>query len=262
MNERDQVIAYLREQPMLHLVHLKFLGLYRDRVDYAYRQTDDGAGVMILYPPPAILWDAQTYKRAHAVIMPTANTPNAARELLSSVQELFEVGSPLIFKFCDAMTREVFQSAYIMKPARTFTSYTNAADEAYVPDPTVVISEGVREDCAPFFLANGYDEDELARIHEDGAFTCHVEQDDAPVSACLCFKNYARYWEIGGVHTREDARGQGYARRVVTTALHTLITNGMTARYQTDAANAASVGLAKALGLRAFLSFEHWRTSK
>jgi ribosomal protein S18 acetylase RimI-like enzyme len=68
-------------------------------------------------------------------------------------------------------------------------------------------------------------------------------------------------WEIGGVHTIPSARRRGLARRVVQTALATLLATGRTPRYQVEATNTASIQLAEALDLAVCLRFEHYTSS-
>jgi RimJ/RimL family protein N-acetyltransferase len=84
------------------------------------------------------------------------------------------------------------------------------------------------------------------------------------VSACFVFANFdapaepLRIWEIAGLHTVEGERHKGYARQVVETALHLLRAQGTIPRYQIREDNVPSMRLAESVGLRQFLTTEHF----
>ena len=55
------------------------------------------------------------------------------------------------------------------------------------------------------------------------------------------------------------ARRQGYARRVVQSAVHSLLQLELQPRYQVHEANGPSIALAEQIGLNRFVTVAHWR---
>jgi len=91
----------------------------------------------------------------------------------------------------------------------------------------------------------------------DSAFICRVAIGGRLRSVCIGYESYGQVWEIGGVITPEPYRGQGYAQRVVSTAISVLAEKSLVPRYQAEIGNHPSLSLARRLGLRHFLTLEH-----
>jgi GNAT superfamily N-acetyltransferase len=91
------------------------------------------------------------------------------------------------------------------------------------------------------------------------AFT--IYRDTAAVAACFAYPNFGSVYEIAGVYTIPSARRQGYARQLVESALHMLALRQCIPRYQVHEDNYASIRLAEAIGLRRFVTIEHWLTT-
>jgi GNAT superfamily N-acetyltransferase len=66
-----------------------------------------------------------------------------------------------------------------------------------------------------------------------------------------------RVYEIGGVYSLPEARRKGYARKLVETALHTLVRGGARPCEQVPELNQPSIRLAEAIGLEPFVTTEH-----
>ena len=80
-----------------------------------------------------------------------------------------------------------------------------------------------------------------------------LEQEKAPRSVCFAFKNHGRIWEVGGVVTPVQYRGQGLAAKVVRSSLAELQRRRLVPRYQVNEDNLPSLRLAASVGLRQFL---------
>jgi predicted GNAT family acetyltransferase len=109
---------------------------------------------------------------------------------------------------------------------------------------------------------NGYAAGEMKAYFDRGAFSCTVYKGDDPISTCFCFPNFGKVWEIAGVHTVQDHRRQGYARKVVETASSVLLGRDYMLRYQMHESNVPSIQLAESVGLERFLTTEHFLTHK
>ena len=68
-------------------------------------------------------------------------------------------------------------------------------------------------------------------------------------------------WQVGGVVTSAEYRRKGLGARVVRTALAELNERGLKPRYQVEERNAASVALARSVGLAPFVTITHYLTS-
>ena len=64
--------------------------------------------------------------------------------------------------------------------------------------------------------------------------------------------------EIAGVYAIPSERRKGYARLLVESALHTLTLRQCIPRYQVHEDNHASIQLAEKIGLRRFVTMDHW----
>ena len=111
------------------------------------------------------------------------------------------------------------------------------------------------------FESQGHPRDWLLPLLASGrAFACALEHDGEPRSVCIAFENHRQIWEVGGVVTPMPHRGQGFAARVVRTALAELQRRKLVARYQVNEDNLPSIRLATSVGLRQFLQLTHFRT--
>lgn len=65
-------------------------------------------------------------------------------------------------------------------------------------------------------------------------------------------------WEVGGLFTAPDSRGRGWATRVVRMAVTHLGDRGLRTRYVVREDNAASLAVARRVGLREYSRLEYW----
>ena len=258
----EKILAYLNMNRLKHLVHLKYLNLYSEVISRHYIAQKDQVGLLLSYPTHAVSWDRHLYPESKYVLLPTASDRTMAAQLLSAVQQQFSTGTPLVFKFCDTLTKSVFEEGYALHYADAYLSYTADPDAVFaLPDQVVCRSE-LTGDCAALYITNGYDREDLNGYFAHGAmsFTIYeqVLEHQTAVCSCMVYQNFENIWEIGGVHTIPAARRRGLARQVVSAALHTLLQQGKTPRYMASAKNTASIQLATTLGLRLCLRFEHF----
>jgi len=162
----------------------------------------------------------------------------------------------VVFKLCEADLAPV-KAQFAVEWRRGITSFTSAA--AFQPDPGIHITARPGDAAFALFEAQGHRRAWLAPLLQAGrAFACLLERDGALLSACFAYENYGPVWEVGGVVTPAPARRNGFATRVVRTALAALAERQLALRYQVEEDNAASLGLAHALGLTPFLRIAHY----
>jgi GNAT superfamily N-acetyltransferase len=255
--QREQALAYLRQRPMQHLVHLKYLHLYGDAIACQCVEHEQSTAVLLSHIPALTPWDAVQYPSANAILLPSASDEQAAEQLADAVMQQF--ASPLVFKFCEAFSKNALSKHFALEPTRTLISFTSPPDMQVQRDEAVVIADYITPELQPLFLDNGYSVEELARYAQTGLLTFALYADYQPVCVCMSYQNFDQVWEIGGLRTVESARRKGYARRLVQTALSTLLSQGRIPRYQVEAGNTASVALAESLGMQVCLTFEHYQ---
>jgi GNAT superfamily N-acetyltransferase len=126
-----------------------------------------------------------------------------------------------------------------------------------------VVSDQVDERCFELYAAQGYARDEVRGFFSTGrALSLALYQRDAPVAACFAYPNFEGVYEIGSVYTLPEARRNGYARKLVETALDAIVRRGDQPRYQAHEQNQPSIRLAEAIGLEPFAIIEHWLSER
>lgn len=253
MDEIENVISYLKTDPFKHVMHLKMIDSYAEHIRCKYEQDGAQAAILLLFPVYVSPYDARTYPQAQFIVMPAGSSQATLRRILRDLPR----GGNLVFKFVDAATRDAVLQDYPMERVRAFFSYTSH-DPFFQPQPAVTLSGELDEALLPFYHENGYTRDELEGYFRQGALSFTVYEQGRPLSTCLAFRNWGEIWEIGGVYTPMAQRRKGYARLVVETALHALLTRGRIPRYQVLESNTASIKLAESLGLQRFVTVEHF----
>jgi GNAT superfamily N-acetyltransferase len=252
MKSLDEVVAYLKTDPFKYIVHLKMIDAYREHIIWHADQVGDQIGVMLLLPTKVSPFDAKTYPTSDWVVLLAASNPAVADQL---VQHL-PCQSNLIFKLVDDLSKAAVFRLFPAKRITAFISYTTHGD-VFLADPDVVVSTELDERLLPCYQANGYTLPELLHFFRQGALSFSLYAGE-PRATCLVFKNYEQIWEIGGVYTAPAYRRQGLAKRVVATAINTLLNQGKIPRYQMVETNTASLELAENLGLERFVTTEHY----
>ena len=259
MQDHRQAIHFLRCNPLRNIVLLKMLTAHPHAVQSYYHQVGDDAGVLLLLPTHAFAYDRQTYPTAQQVVILTAAAPSVVTALLPAIP----TGCTLVFKLMDDDTRRVIAEHFVLERVRAFISYTGNNASLFRLWHEVVIAKTVDERCYPLFTTQGLAPDEVVHYFADGkahSFTLYEHNDPAgePIAACLTYQNFEQVYEIGGVFTIERERLKGHARKIVETALHTLLQTSCIPRYNVHEANRPSIHLAESLGLQPFVVVEHW----
>jgi predicted GNAT family acetyltransferase len=260
----EEARAFWLTNRLRYLVPLKYAHLYGDVVTCECMLAGDHLGALLHYATHDIFWDAGMYPATQRILLPTATDAHAAQLLCQHVQQKFPAAG-LVFKFSESYTRDAFQAAFTLNYARTLVSYTapHIADAANAPinwerDVAVTISDSPDDAVIDFYIANGYSRNDIQHYFATGASAFSFHEQGVLVCACMAYLNFDDIWEVGGVHTLAQARRQGYARRVVQTALALLAEQNLIPRYLVDSRNTASAQLAESLGLQACLNFEHY----
>lgn len=258
LNKYETAHQWLQGDPLRHLVHLKYLHLYGAQME-VYSYANDGSyAVMLMHLPELTSWDRRLYPTARRVLLPTASDHTAAAHLRDYAFNHFPRREPLVFKFCDETTHRAFAAAFPLRLTRTLISYTAQREQTFTAWSDVTISRTPDEACIALYRANGYLRPEIDKAFAEGAQSFAIYEVDVPICACFVYRNFENIWEIAAVRTVEGAQRRGLARRVVQTALHTLIEQGYIPRYQVESENLASIRLAESLGLISCLHFEHY----
>lgn len=253
---QQEAIAFLKRNPLRNIVPLKMLTAYPAVIETRYQATGNEAAALLLFPTTAFAYDRATYPDLDLVVILAATTAEAAATLLPSIP----AHKRLIFKLMDSTVRDLLAAHFALQRVTAFLSYTASAIDQFAPHPAVVTTNQVDDRLYPHFAAQGHDADELNRYFADGqarAFTLY--QNAEPIAACFTYRNFEQIHEIGGVFTLPSERRKGHAQKVVTTAVHSLLTRGCLPRYQVHEENLPSIALAEQIGLTRFVTVEHWR---
>jgi GNAT superfamily N-acetyltransferase len=255
----QQALAFLRRDVLRNIVPLKMLTAYPDAIQAYYHGDAAAAGVLLLLPTRVSPFDRQTYPSTDYVAMLSASHPTIVRSLLAHIPN----GCALVFKLIDSCVWEAIAQHFCLTRATAYISYTCAGGSRFTPSDEVAVSERVDERCFDLYAAQGYTRDEVRHFFSSGAaLSFALYQGDAPVAACFACQNFERVFEIGGVYTLPGVRRMGHARKLVETALYTLVRRGDVPRYQVHELNQPSIRLAEAIGMEPFVTTEHWLSGK
>jgi len=254
----QRALVLLRTDIPRNIVLLKMLTLFPDAVECHYCEGDSGIGVLILLPTIVSSFDRHTYPTTDYVVLLSATSHAAVRQLLPFVPR----DRPLVVKLIDDADRQTIGRAFALYRATAFISYTTPPGSHFVSHGNVEVSEQIDEACYPLYAAQGHYPDDLAQYAIAGLLTFAVYRDASPIAACFAYRNFDTVYEIAGVYTVPRERRKGHARQLVETALHTLAKRQYIPRYQVHEANHASTRLAESVGLRRFVTMEHWLTVK
>ena len=250
-------LAFLSMNLLRNIVLLKMLTLFPDAVECHYCEDHAGAGVLLLLPTQAVSFDRHSYPSTQYVVLLSATSQNLVRQLLTFVPQ----GVPLVFKLLDDADRQTVAQLFALRRATAFVSYTAPVSQHFALSSSVRVSEHVYEPCFALYAAQGHSREDMSSYFAAGAalaFT--IYQEATPIATCFTYPNFGDVYEIAGVYTIPSERRQGYARLLVESALHTLALRQCIPRYQVHEDNHASIRLAEALGLRRFVTMEHWLT--
>ncbi|CAN5665993.1 hypothetical protein BH10CHL1_BH10CHL1_05490 [soil metagenome] len=251
----QRAITFLNQNPLKNIVLLKMLQAYGALIQCYYVEQASSAGVLLLLPTQAFAFDRHTYPSTEYVVLLSTTGPTATELLLP----LIPTACNLVFKLIDQYDRAVIEQRFTLNRVTAYLSYTAPPTHEFATANDVHVSTSLDQACLAIYVAQGHaatDVQQFFATQQAIAFTCYAEA--TPLATCFAYQNFADIWEIGGVYTVAQARRQGYAKRIVQTALHVLQAQHRTPRYQVHEQNTPSVALAEALGLYQFLTVEHF----
>ena len=255
-SSRNAVLRYLRRDPLKHILHLKMLMHHSHLVETTHVVEGAVEGILLLFPTTALSYDHHHYGEYALVAMPIADSPQMLGQLLEHIPR-----AGVIFKLVQDADAALIEARFVGARVRVFLNFTSADAAACSPDPDVVVSTQLHGGLVEAFGRNGYTPAELARFFADGGKAFSITEGGQLVSVDMIYRNFAHIWGIAALFTHPSARRQGYAARIVRTALHTLHQLGYTPRYVVDAANTPSIKLAETAGLKRFLTVIHYAAS-
>jgi len=248
-------LDFLSRDTLRNIVLLKMLTLFPDAIECHYYEDHAGAGVLLLLPTQVFSFDRHTYPLNQYVVLISATNQAIVRQLLTFVPQ----GVPLVFKLLDDADRQTVAQLFALRRATAFVSYTAPAGQHFALSRRVRVSECVDEPCFALYAAQGHSREDMARYFAaGGALAFTIYQAATPIATCFTYPNFGNVYEIAGVHTIPSERRKGYARLLAESALHTLAQRQSIPRYQVHEDNHASIRLAESIGLRRFVTMEHW----
>lgn len=252
-----EAVARLEREPLRNIVLLKHIDAFRDHVSVAQVSTARRCATLVLLDTSASAYDRETYPEAAFVALISSDDPELTRRLIGSVPRQ----RPVVFKLAGDADRDVVAEHFSISRATSFLSFTAGEPSAFRADEKVSVTTSASDAVLDLFESQGHSRQCLCPLLSSGlAFACVLERDHEPRSVCLAFQNHRHIWEVGGVVTPAQHRGQGLASRVVRTSLAELQRRGLVPRYQVNEDNLPSIRLATSTGLRQFLQLTHFRS--
>lgn len=249
----NDVTAMLARDPLRNIVLLKHLDAYPNHTQAHHIASGSQTATLVLLETTASAYDRRTYPTAAYAALIASDHPRLTRELI----KLIPRGVGIVFKLASDADRDVLASEFPLERTTSVLSFTTG--------PRAMRDEHVRLTREPsgamfeLFESQDHGRDWLIPLLEsDRAFACILGPCERPLAACFAFENYGPVWEIGGVCTPPEFRGQGFASRVVRTAVAQLESASLMPRYQVHEENKPSIRLAESLGLRPFLTITHF----
>lgn len=248
----DDMLDGLRRDALRNVVLLKYLLPNRDVATLRQIVRGDDIATLMLLPAGAVSYDRRHYPDTTLSATLISTSPELSRDLLVEIPG----HETIVFRTAAAADRAVLAERFALTRRDAFLSFTRGGD---VSD-AAGIATSTDPATAPYelFAQQGHDPGWLGALLRSGrAFHASIREDGAAVSACFGFAIDGPLWEIGGVYTQPGHRGRGLARRVVGAALGELQRRGLIPRYQVAEANAASIGVARSLGMTRFQTLTH-----
>ncbi len=252
--EINDACSLLETDVLRHIVALKMIRAHGPESEIVVRRAGPEWGALALLPVRCVQWDRRNYAGVEYSAFVDGSGPEAALGMLDAIPRAKVVVKSAV----PEVGRELFRrGATHTVSILSFTAEAEGAAPAS-PLPEVEVAETLDGESKELFVENGYEPEELERLFFHGARRFFIREGGRAVAACFVYENYKSVWEVGGVRTVPDRRGRGLAKQAVAGALGFLCAAGRVPRYQTVAGNAASVALARSLGLALFLTQEHY----
>lgn len=249
----EDALSALAREPLRHIVLLKQLLAYPEHVKVHRVAGAKGAATLVALDTSVSAYDRQAYPKAAVAAFIASDHPDLTASLMPHVPR----GVGIVFKLASEADRAPVQAHFAIVRRTAFVSFTSAG--AVEPDAGVRVTSAPGDGAFRLFAEQDHDRAWLEPLLATGrAFACVLERSGEPVSACFAFENYGAVWEVGGVVTDPAHRRGGLGARVVRTALAELGRRGLAPRYQVEEHNAASIALARSVGLAPFVTITHY----
>lgn len=246
-------IDALARAPLRHIVLLKQLLAYPQYVTVHRVTGPAGAATLVLLDTAASAYDRQAYPEAAVAAFIDSDHPDLTAALLPHVPR----GAGVVFKLSGDAGLAAVAARFEITRRTSFISFTAAG--AILPPPGPRVTTTPDAEAFRLFETQGHDRAWLVPLLARGKAFAVVDGGAGETrAACFAFENFGPVWEVGGVVTAQAHRRQGLGARVVGTALAELARRGLAPRYQVEEHNAASIALARAVGLAPFLTITHY----
>lgn len=250
----DAIQAYLRRDPLRHVVLEKLLRAYAPVADLRYAEVERQPAALILIPQAASPWDSIHYPEIDTIALLAADHARAADQLLAGLP-----AARYVFKIAGMLAQEAVLRRLPARRTTAFISYTADQQTRAVLHPHVLVTSEPGAALLALFAEQGHAPADLWQACQAGiGLVLSVTADGMVVACCFVQAIGGQIWEIGGLFTQPSYRRRGLASALVETALHVLAQRDVLARYQVHEQNLASRQLAEAIGLRQFVIVEHW----
>ena len=248
------VVEVLEREQLRNIVLLKHLEAFPDHTTVHRVERDNGAATMVLLEVEASAYDRRTYPSARYAALISSDAPGLTRQLVEALPRKEGV----VFKLTSDADHDAVSSVFPrLQRTTAVLSFTGGPD--FAADDSVRTTTAPPEAVFTYFESQKHGRDWLQpMLQSNRAFVCVTGTDEQPNAVCFAFENYRKVWEIGGLYTPPEARGRGYAARVVRTALAELGIRGLMPRYQVHDDNVPSIRLAESIGLTRFLEITHF----
>lgn len=254
MKELSRVKDLLNVNRLTYVSHLKMLEEYEDFIEYRLVEQDKSWGVVLLLPVNSSAFDTEMYPQAGYVVYLAGSDKQILSQLIKEIPDDVD----LVFKIHDINYRDIIEKRFPLTWKKAYLSYSCKSPDTYEDYPDITESACIDDKLLPLWARNGYTINDIEKYFARGAKSFSVYKENRPVSTCLIFHNCYNIWEIGAVHTIEDERGKGYAKKVVSAALNRVLKAGNVPKYQVAHTNLPSIKLAESLGMELFLKLEHY----
>jgi len=254
MKELIRIKELLNKERLIHISHLKMLEEYENSIEYRLIEHGSNWGIVLLLPVASSAFDTETYPEAKYIVYLAGSDEQMIPELIKEIPN----DKDLVFKIHKPIYKDAVEKQFPLIWKKAYLSYSCQSLDGHEDYPDVIKSARIDERLLPLWVKNGYTKSDIEKYFAKGASSFSIYKDNKPISTCLIFHNCYNIWEVGAVHTIENERGNGYARKVVRAALKEILNAGNVPKYQVVHTNLPSIKLAESLGMKLFLKLEHY----
>ncbi|KUP23735.1 hypothetical protein [Paenibacillus sp. DMB5] len=205
MSSYDDIMCYLRRNPLKNVTLLKMMTAYHQVMDSYLVEQAEHWGILLLLPADVFAYDRRVYPEADYVVLMDYSNPEVLSDLISRIP----ADASLVFKL-QQEARIAVAPHFPLTQVRSFYSYTTTPGQIFKPDMEAIVNDQIDERLLPLWMENGYTPEEIAQYFEDSAFSVAIYKELTPLSTCIVFRNGEQIWEIGAVHTAEPAGDRGW----------------------------------------------------